>query len=212
MDLRQQIRHYGDQPITHQLMMSLLSDYNRPNAKIHGLISDGTLEQIRKGLYIAGPSLGAGKPESFLLANHILGPSYVSLESALSYYGLIPERVFEIASMTVKASGNFTTPMGIYTYTRISLPYYAFGIRQLSLTDKQHVMIASPEKALTDKIVSTSGIIFRSKNDTLNYLIENLRIDEKSLKDFNTPEITTWLPEAPKKESLSMLVKAINSL
>jgi len=114
-------------------------------------------------LYVAGPSLNTGKPESFLLANHISGPSYVSLESALSYYGLIPERVFEVASMTVKASRKFTTPLGVYTYTRLPLPYYAFGIRPQLLTDKQQVMMASPEKALADKIVITSGVLFKQE-------------------------------------------------
>jgi hypothetical protein len=212
MDLLQQIRSYANQPITHQMMMSLLTEYKRPNAKVHGLISEGVLEPVRKGLYVAGPSLNTGKPESFLLANHILGPSYVSLESALAYYGLIPERVYEVASMTVKASRKFTTPVGLYTYTRLPLPYYAFGIRQQSLTDEQQVLIASPEKALADKIVTTSSVILRSKKDVLTYLVENLRMDESSLKELNTHEIAGWLPDAPKKDSLSMVIKTINSL
>lgn len=192
--------------------MSLLREYKRPNAKVNGLINEGVLEPVRKGLYIAGPSLNTGKPESFLLANHISGPSYVSLESALSYYGLIPERVFEVASMTVKASRKFITPAGIYTYTRLPLPYYAFGIRQQALTDQQQVLIASPEKALADKIVTTSSVILRSKKDVLTYLVENLRMDESSLKELNTHEIASWLPDAPKKDSLSMVIKTINSL
>jgi len=212
VDLLQQIKSYANQPITHQLMMSALKEYKRPNAKVHGLISDGVLAPVRKGLYVAGPSLNAGKPESFLLANHISGPSYVSLESALSFYGLIPERVFEVASMAVKASRKFITPVGVYTYTRLPLPYYAFGIRRQALNDKQQVLIASPEKALADKIVTTSGVILRSKRDVLNYLLENLRMDESSLKELNTHEIADWIPDAPKKDSLSMVVKTINSL
>jgi len=193
-------------------MMSLLGEYKRPNAKIHGLISEGVLEPVRKGLYVAGTFLNTGKPESFLLANHISGPSYVSLESALSYYGLIPERVFEVASMTVKASRKFITPGGVYSYTRLPLPYYAFGIRHQSLTDEQQVLIASPEKALADKIVTTSSVILRSKNDVLSYLVEDLRMDESSLKGLNTRDIAGWLPDAPKKDSLSMVIKTINSL
>ncbi len=193
-------------------MMSLLTKYKRPNAKVHGLIIDGVLEPVKKGLYIAGPSLNTSKPESFLLANHILGPSYVSMESALSHYGLIPERVFEIVSMTVKASRKYKTPVGVYTYTRLPLPYYSFGIQQKSLTNDQQVMIASPEKALADKIVTTSAVLFRSKKEVLTYLVENLRMDESSLKGFNTHEITSWLSDAPKKDSLSMLIKTINGL
>jgi predicted transcriptional regulator of viral defense system len=81
-----------------------LKDYKRPNDKINTLKSEGLLESIKKGLYIAGPKIASAKPENSLLANHILGPSYVSVDTALSYYGLIPERVHEIASMTTKAS------------------------------------------------------------------------------------------------------------
>jgi hypothetical protein len=78
MDLNQVIRSYSKQPLTHQLLMSLFKEYQRPNDKIHRLLNEGSLQSIRKGLYIAGPALHTGKPEPILLANHILGLSYVS--------------------------------------------------------------------------------------------------------------------------------------
>jgi predicted transcriptional regulator of viral defense system len=59
-------------------------------------LRDGLIIPVKKGLYIAGPALNSGKPEPFLLANHILGPSYISLETALAYHGFIPERVYEL--------------------------------------------------------------------------------------------------------------------
>ena len=61
-----------------------LSDYKRPNDKLHELLSSKILATIKKGLYVARPALNAAKPEPFLIANHILGPSYVSMETALS--------------------------------------------------------------------------------------------------------------------------------
>jgi predicted transcriptional regulator of viral defense system len=57
------------------------------------LKSAGTLESIKKGLYIAGSGLHSARPESSLMANHILGPSYVSMDTALAFYGLVPERM-----------------------------------------------------------------------------------------------------------------------
>src|SRR6185312_3092966 len=209
MDIAQAIRSYSRQPLPHQLMMALLKDYKSPNDKVHALVGRGIVASVKKGLYIAGPAVKANKPEPFLLANHILGPSYVSLDSALSYYGLISERVYEISSVTTKSSRKFETPMGIFSYTHLSLPYYAFGIRQAELADEQYAMVASPEKALFDKVIRTAGIVLRSKKDALAYLIDDLRIDEDGLKDFDTSMMTSWLPNAPKRESLQIIIKAI---
>jgi len=212
MDLYQTIRNYSRQPLTHQLLMDFLKDYKRPNDKVHGLLKEGVLSPVKKGLYIAGPAVKAGKPEPFLLANHILGPSYVSLDTALFHYGLIPERVYEISSMTTKTARKFVTDTGIFSYIRLKLPYYSFGIRSHKLADDQYAMVASPEKALLDKIITTSGVVFRSQKEVLPYLLENLRMDENGLKEFDWKTMQEWLTAAPKKESLIMVIKAIHSL
>ncbi|WP_374164036.1 hypothetical protein [Arcticibacter sp. MXS-1] len=212
MDFGQVIQAYAEQPLTRQVILSLLKDYRRPNDKVHELLKEGILRPIKKGLYIAGPAIKTNKPEPFLLANHILGPSYVSLDSALSYHGLIPERVFEISSMTTKASRRFTTSSGVFTYAHLDLPYYSFGLKQAKLTDEQYAMIASPEKALFDKIAATAGIILRSQKSAAVYLIEDLRMDEDILKGLNTRMMSSWLRDAPKRDSLSMVIKMIEKL
>ena len=212
MDINQAIRSYSRYPLTHQLLMSLLKDYKSPNDKIHNLLNEGVLTPVKKGLYIAGPSLNTNKPEPFLVANHLLGPSYISLDSALSFYGLIPERVYEISSVTTKAFRMFTTPIGRFSFTHLSLPYYSFGIRQLKLSDDQYVMIASKEKALFDKVVTTAGLVIRSRRKAVNYLIDNLRIYEGDLKSFDTKKMVSWLPDAPKKDSLAIIIETINRI
>jgi len=212
VDLYQTIRSYASQPLTHQVVISLLKDYKRPNDKIHALLNDGILESIKKGLYIAGPAIKTAKPEPFLLANHILGPSYVSLDTALSYHGWIPERVYEVASMTTKANRKFITPVGVFTYTHLSLPYYAFGIRQIQLADEQYAMLASPEKALFDKVITTSGLILRSQKQVLSYLLEDLRINEDRLRECDLQNMSQWVQDASKTESLSMIIKTLEGL
>jgi hypothetical protein len=212
MDINQIVREHASQPITHQLLLSFLKDYKRPNDKIKALKTEGVLASIKKGLYIAGPKTGGAKLENGLLANHIYGPSYVSLDTALSYYGLIPERVYEVASMTTKASKEFKTSRGLFTYTHLPLPYYAFGINRINLSSDQCAMIASPEKALCDKIVSTPGILLRSPAQASAYLLEDLRMDESNLKGLNCEMISSWLTDAPKKDSLEMALKIIQNL
>ncbi|HEY4107937.1 hypothetical protein [Puia sp.] len=179
---------------------------------MHDLTRKGILSPIRKGLYIAGPTLETTRPEPFLLANHILGPSYISLDTALSYHGLIPERVFETASMTTKTSRTFNTPVGTFSYTRLPLPYYSFGIRRVRLSDDQYALVAFPEKALTDKIISTSGLILRSRKAAIEWLLENSRMDETQLRELNTRMMSEWLADAPKKNTLQILINTIDSL
>lgn len=212
MDYVDHIRQYANQPLTHQLLVSLLKSFKQPNDKIHKLMRDGLILPVKKGLYIAGPRLNSAKPEPFLLANHILGPSYISVETALAHHGYIPERVYEIASMTTKTSRTFKTLAGTFTYTRISLPYYAFGIERIRLADDQYAMVASPAKAICDKIITTSGLLFRSKKSAHQFLIENMRMDTEKLKELNTDEMLTWIPQALKGESLQMVINAINDL
>ncbi len=212
MDIRTALRALSTQPLTYQLLASLLKDYKRPNDKILSLKADGLIEPVKKGLYIAGRSLGAERPESTLIANHILGPSYVSMESALAHYGLIPEKVFAVTSMTTKASRKFHTNIGLYTYTTLPLPYYAFGLATVSLSKDQQVIMAIPEKALYDKIVTTAGITLRSQSSAKDYIFGNLRMEEEDLAKFDLNAMLSWLENAPKRESLEMLIKIIEKI
>lgn len=213
MDYRSVLTRFSNQPLSHQLLVSIFKEYERPNDKIYQLAKEGVIQSIKKGLYVAGPALNVDrKPEPFLLANHILGPSYVSVETALAYHGLIPERVYEIASMTTQAPRKFNTPLGTFTYTRLPLPYYAFGIRSEKLADDQYAMVASPEKALCDKIITTSGLLIRSKKTAREFLLENMRMDEEALRQLNTKEMMTWIKGSLKEESLSMVVNVIQGL
>jgi hypothetical protein len=151
-------------------------------------------------------------PEPFLISNHLLGPSYVSIDSALFHWGLIPERVYEVTAVSNKLSKKFKTPLGIFSYTHIPLPYYSFGIEQLALTESQTVMIASPEKALSDKIITTAGIQLRSSKQVLTYLEEELRIEKESLRNLNTREMVKWIPDCTKQTSIKILIETISRL
>ncbi len=212
MEFREAIRDYAEQPITKQILLNLLKDYKRPYDKINELVKQGVLIVVKRGIYITGLSQNMAKPEPFLLANHLLGPSYVSLETALSHWGLIPERVYEISSMTTQNSKIYKTPVGTFSYTHTPLPYYSFGILQLELTKRQIVLVASPEKALCDKIITTSGLLLRSVKQVKNYLLEDLRMEEQTLRHLNINEISNWVINAPKKSSLIMLVKTLKML
>ena len=206
------IQPYAEEVLTRQVMLSLLKDYKRPNDKINELVKNGQLTMLKKGMYIPGAKLNIARPEPFLVANHLWGPSYVSLEAALSYWGLIPERVYEISSVTLKNTKTFTTEVGRFSYQHANVPYYSFGIRSIELSPKQVALIASPEKAICDKVIMTTGIFLRSKRQAKAFLLEDLRLDEEKLKELNLDEIEQWLAHAQKASSLDIMIKTLRLL
>ena len=211
MDLRQLIKNYANRPLPHQVLITLLKDYKRPNDKINEWVKQGQLISLKRGLYLLSEQ-GKNPAESFVTANVLYGPSYISGETALAFRGLIPERVYGYLSMTTKPSKLFENAAGTFEYKHLPLPYYTFGITLQQLGVDQIAQVATAEKALFDKIVTTSGILIRSKEAARKYLLENLRMEEHQLKELNTQQMSTWLPDAPKKESLSLTIKAIESL
>ena len=212
MNFQEEIQPFFEGPLTQQVLLSVLRDYRRPFDKINELTRQGYLLPIKRGLYIPGPKLRLSRPDPFLLANHLYGPSYVSLDSALAYWGMIPERVMETVSITTKFAKKYETAAGRFTYIHMLPPYYAFGIQQVTLTERQQVLMASPEKALCDKIITTSGILLRSKKQTMDLLLEDLRITETALKELRFDLIEEWSVKAPKQSSMEMLAKSLRSI
>ena len=212
MDYRMDLSQYSDQPISTQVLLGLLRGYRRPYDKIMEMVYKGILVQLRRGLYMMSPLVSSITPEPFLIANHLYGPSYISLDSALFHWGLIPERVFEISSVTPKISKKIMVQNVVYSYTHLPIAYYPLGIQSLSLTKTQTVLIAGPEKALCDKLITTAGINLRSKQQAMAFLVEDLRIEEDQLRELNLREIVKWLPVCPKRSSIKILIEAIAGL
>lgn len=212
MDFRKMIKDYAEAPIPRHLILELLDDYKRPNDKISELLKSKELLSIRRGLYITGSSLDLQSPEPFLIANHLRGPSYVSLESSLSYWNMIPERAYEISSVTLKTPKLYKTPVGRFNYQQLKVPYYSYGIKNIAYSPKQSVLIATAEKALCDKIVLTPNIHLRSIKQTRAFLLEDLRIDSEALTTLDTDVMQLWIKKAPKKNSLKMLIKTLREL
>ena len=212
LEFLRRIKDYTNAPLSRHLLLEILKEYKRPNDKISELIKSGHLVSLRRGLYVPGPKTDLPMPGTFLIANHLRGPSYVSLESALSYWGLIPERTFEVSSVTVKISKKYKTPMGRFDYQQLSTPYYALGIQSVQLSSHQMALIASPEKALCDMIVLTAQINLRSIKQCRAFLLEDLRIEEQVLRTLDLEMITGFLEHAPKKNSLKMLISTLKEI
>ena len=212
MDYRMDLSQYSDQPISTQVLLGLLRGYSRPYDKIMEMVNQGILVQLRRGLYMTSPLVSKITPEPFLIANHLYGPSYISLDSALFHWGLIPERVFEISSVTPKISKKILVQNVVYSYTHLPIAYYPLGIQSISLTKTQTVLIASPEKALCDKVITTAGINLRSKQQAMAFLVEDLRIDKDQLRELNLREMVKWLPVCSKRKSIQCTIEMLEMI
>ena len=155
--------------------MDRVARYRAPRNKILSLCRSGDLIQIRKGLYVASPFPGRPPAVSPLaVAALIYGPSYVSLESALSHHGLIPERVDEITSVTCKRAKRFHTPLGRFTYCPVNESAFSYGVGVQS-TAGGTFFLAEPEKALCDRIACIRHLT--AMRDIPAVLEEHLRVD-----------------------------------
>lgn len=173
----------GREVIDYSFIIDALKDYATPRDKISSWLASGELIRIKKGLYVFGREIALAPYSPEVIANLIYGPSAISLRYALAYYGLIPERVSTITSITNKRNKSFTSPIGIFTYQYLSPAKYPIGIELSQVSKTEAILIASPEKALCDHIYLTDKeIIFKNDQDVEHYLIHDLRIDESALR------------------------------
>jgi predicted transcriptional regulator of viral defense system len=171
-----------DHHFDYQFLLNLLAGYSAPRDKISRMIRNKEIIRIKKGIYVLSPVWG-GRIDPFVLANVICGPSYVSLESALAYWEMIPEQVTETTSMTTKRTADFRTLAGIFLYRHIRHAAFIGGVVR-----RQHdtipFLIASAEKALCDRIAGESTI--RSMREIEPFLLESLRVDKQRLENLNS--------------------------
>jgi predicted transcriptional regulator of viral defense system len=165
----------------------LLRNYKNPRVKINDLLKKEAIVRVKKGLYVFGPELAREPYCKETLANLIYGPSYISLEYALSFYGLIPERVEVITSVTNKRKKYFSTPIGIFTYRYINPSMYSYGITLYEIDERHSILIATPEKALLDMLHFSNKMTDAAQIE--HYLFENLRFDRDGLSDFSLKRV-----------------------
>ena len=164
----------------YQVLTDALSAYRKPRDKITKLLAGGAVVRIKKGLYCFGEGLRSESISREHVANLIYGPSYVSLDYALSYYGMIPERVEIVTSVAIRRTRSFETPLGSFSYRMLSEARYATGAA-LETKGKTTFLIATPEKALVDKIWTDRRFPGTRMSDFGSYLLDDLRIDEEIL-------------------------------
>lgn len=205
----EKLKTYSIIPVTPDVLRESMVEYRSPKDKISSLTHEGILMRLKRGLYSIPRALTGESLSRELIANHLYGPSYVSFESALSYHGLIPERVYVTKSATLKRKKAYDTPIGHYQYIHVPEAYYPIGLRLEIIENSYAFVIASPEKALCDLILSTSGLRLQSVKSCGEYLINDLRIDIEAIGNFNTEIIQGCTRAGYKRSDMQHLLTFI---
>jgi predicted transcriptional regulator of viral defense system len=116
----------------------------------------GKLIQPARGLYTLAEQYRKACPHPFVLANAMKKGSYVSLQSALTHFGMIPEHVPSVTSVTTQRPQRIETPLGVFAFRRIKKDWFA-GYTKVDLGNRQQAFVATPEKALLDLVYLTAG-------------------------------------------------------
>ena len=147
-------------------------------------ISNGEIIHIRRGLYCIAPKFQKESINLYALAQHIYGPSYISLESALSWHGWIPEAVYTLTSVSFKKSKEFNTPLGMFSYTRVPQKVFYASVERLTDEAGKIFLIASTMKALAD-------YVYAHKRDYvgLEPVVKSLRIEQEELESVTAEEL-----------------------
>ena len=193
---------------SHEMIYSLLEkSISNVNEKISNLVRNKELIRLKKGFYTFS-KLYETKPINLIsVANTLYSPSYVSFDYALSYYGMIPERVSEVTSATSKNEKLFDTPIGRFSYKKVSPEAYSLGIDWIYDDVEGGRFIATAEKALCDKIKYDRGIGTLTQASMIEYLKYDLRIDISIPLNYELIEIIAIAYKSRNLKTLATIVK-----
>ena len=138
--------------------------------------ASGEVVRICRGLYCLATKYLRQKVNPLALAQRVYGPSYISLEMALSYHGWIPEAVYTITSTSLGRSAEFDTPLGRFSFTRVPQKTFYAEVTRVETADGSSFLIAPPLKAVADYVY-----VHKSDWDSARPVVESLRVDELSL-------------------------------
>ena len=204
--MNRQLSEIGIIPVTTSIIESLYPELKSANKKVAWLEKQGVIIRLKRGLYVINPEYSGKTLSSELIANHLYTPSYISMSTALRYYGLIPEAVYVHQSMTVKHPRSFQTPVGCYDYKYISRKAFSVGVRSMN-NGNYAFLIASPEKALCDLIANSSKVILRYMKDVEIYLEQDIRMDMDEFYKMDATIFEDYINMGKKADSISTLLR-----
>lgn len=178
---------------TTKMLREELSGYHDRANKITRMVRDAEIVPVVRGLYETDANASP-----WPLAGCIYGPSYISFESALAFYGLIPEGVRAVTSATFEKgrSKAYETPFGSFLYRDVPARAFPYGIA-VREEDGLPFRIATLEKALCDKVATMPPAANLEELEMLLY--EDLRLDREDLAELSVDDIVFLAERYPSR-------------
>lgn len=146
---------------------------------VHRAFKKGEINRLRPGLYVLAEEFRKSPLHPFTVAAALHSPSHVSLESALSYHGLIPEAVYQVSSVTAARSRTFRSSLGVFSYDRVPADFPRAGVQAIKLEGDFWAFVATPLRAVADLVYLKRGITW--ENDGARFLTQSMRIEDDDL-------------------------------
>ena len=198
--------HIGNIPFSSSAAVSLFPEMKAGKHKVCNLEASGQIIRLKRGLYVVNPNVSKVALSTELIANHLYAPSYVSMQTALRYYGLIPEEVYTTQSMTLKHTRSFNTPIGRFVYQNIAREAFSIGITSINRQTYAFLM-ATPEKALCDMIANSTQVNLRYLSDVERYLEEDIRMELEDFRNMDVSIFERYAQVGKKANSIETLIK-----
>jgi len=212
------LEQFGNIPIDNAVLYRIIGDYKFPRNKVAAMEQSNHLIRLKNGLFVVSPEISRKPLSRELIANHLYGPSYISFETALAFYGLIPEKVFSVRSATYKRAKQFENTLGRFEYIVVPQDYYSIGIiqriikNQYTTENENTFIIATPEKALCDLILATRHLHIKTVQAMQIFLEDDLRIDFSVLQSIDNEIIKQCIDGGRKKKEIELLLKVLQNL
>lgn len=149
-------------------------------------IGSGEIVRLKPGLYCLAREFRRQEPHPFTIAGLLYSPSYVSLETALSHHGLIPEAVYQVASVSNRRTQRFQTPLGTFVYQRVPSRPLMAGVVSTEVQKGTWAYVATPLRAIVDLIYIRK---IEWKVHGLSFLTDSMRIEEDDLKKIDMSDL-----------------------
>jgi len=146
---------------------------------VHRAVSSGEVIRLKPGTFLLQRGYRKTDPHPFVVAALLHAPSHVSLETALAYHGMIPEAVYQTASVTAARSRSFETPIGLFTFQRVPAASPRAGVRIEKLGSSAWAFVATPLRAIADLVYLRPSVSW--KGEGLGFLTGSMRIEEEDL-------------------------------
>ncbi|MGM0466146.1 MAG: type IV toxin-antitoxin system AbiEi family antitoxin domain-containing protein [Acidobacteriota bacterium] len=150
---------------------------------VHRAVSAGEIIRLKPGLFLLAQEFRKTHPHPFVIAAMLHSPSHVSLESALAHHGLIPEAVYQVASVTSSRSRTFNTSVGIFSFKRVPAVNPRAGVRAHKIDGRSWTFVATPLRAIADLIYTRKEVSW--EKDGLVFLTESMRIERDDLENMS---------------------------